>query len=130
MSVEDFSVKVNPGPTNVTFEIENTSSMEAVFSSIENFVVEKKVGDNWEKVPFYPCKCSVPCGNPPVPKRIKPGEETTVSWDYISRKCKGPQSEENKVGSGSYRIALSYKMAENNITVATNTLHLNFEVSE
>ena len=123
-------VNVTQNDQTISFEIINTTGQVVEFPNTKQFIISKKENGSWSTVPTYPCVCGVPCGNPGVPVKISNGESVTVEWDYISRKCKGGEATEYKIGAGEYKFLLTYKLIEDGVISTPGTLKKEFAVAD
>lgn len=110
-SFEDISVSLAPEDDKIAFVIENTSDKEILLPSLSKYYLEVLSGEQWERVHYTPCPCGAPCARP-IPKKLTPGEKTSIYWNYLYRKCSGRESEEKTMSSGKFRLRLNYQVLE------------------
>lgn len=110
-SFEDISVSLSPEDDKITFVIENTGDKEILLPSLSKYYLEALENENWERVHYTPCPCGAPCARP-VPKKLAPGEKTTINWNYLYRKCNGREAEERTLSDGKFRLRVNYQVLE------------------
>ncbi|MEO9966391.1 MAG: hypothetical protein ABJF11_11415 [Reichenbachiella sp.] len=112
-SFGDISVSTLPEDERIAFKIQNISENEVVFPSLSNFYLEMLNSEEWKRIPYTPCPCGVPCARP-IPRKLKPNEQTTIYWNYLSRKCKGREAIEETLTKGQFRLRVNYQVREEN----------------
>ena len=115
----------------VSFELVNNNSERVRIESLEHLYIEEN-RDGWNRVPFVPCLCGTPC-KPAGPVTLLSGEKYELNWNLISRKCTSngnepPETIENKVPPGEYRMTFMINRSENGMRLKPEKLQVNFEV--
>ncbi len=127
---KNIQVNVIQNDQTISFEIVNSTGQVVEFPNTKQFFISKKEGGDWSTVPRFPCECGVPCGNPGVPVKIASGESIIINWDYISRKCKGREATEYRIGPGQYKFLFNYKLIEDGIISTPGTLTKEFIIAD
>jgi hypothetical protein len=118
-----FKTDVLKTKEEISIKISNISPMVAKFPNLKMLIIERLEGDSVVRVPYNPCKCGVPCNRPGIPIEILPGKSVEVSWDYISRKCKGRESTEYRIDVGEYRIGINYMLIKDGRVAESDTFY-------
>lgn len=104
----------------------NNTTKTLRFINPKDFFIEKIESEENTRIPVNPCPCGVPCGNPPVPKVLASGEQLTLNWNYLSRKCKGREAEEYTIETGTYRMGVRYQILEGEIIQSSEVIYIEF----
>jgi len=115
----------------VRVELVNNSGYTLHMESTRHLFIQRKVGDEWERVAYVPCQCGTPCMDP-RPVKIDVGGTQVVEWDLFTRGCKsdetGIQTIQSRVSSGVYRLKFVLNPSKNGNRLNPEVLNVGFKV--
>lgn len=114
-SIDSVIVKVNKLQGSAyEFIVENNTNQPIFIHNYYQVHIERKNGDNWEKLRILQCPCGAPCARPEEYIEIQKGSNFSIKWNMEESWC-GDKNEYGiqdtssmKVGSGIYRIMVVY----------------------
>jgi len=114
-SINSVIVQVNKLPGgDFEFIVENKTNQSIFIHNYYQVHVDRKVGDNWEKIRILNCPCGAPCARPEEYVEIQKENNFSIKWNLEESWC-GEKNEigvqetlSTKVGPGLYRIMVVY----------------------
>lgn len=122
---QDLEVKTIKNAEKVLFQVKNVSNQILQLDNIKNHYIQRREGENWVRVPYVPCPCGVPC-RPEVAKELNPENSIDLTWNYLSRKCKGREATESTNADGEFRIRINYKVIDNELITRSDHIWVTF----
>lgn len=94
--------------------LKNTTDSQLLLHNPLEKRIERKNGDEWEKVSVLYCDCGVSCAPPPEVLQLESGGTYTFEWDRNIEKCveanKQLMTERSQAQTGSYLAVFYYSI--------------------
>jgi len=100
--------------SEIIFKIQNTNDFPVYLFQPDQLTIQKQIGTEWEKVRILYCPCGASCPSPREFVQLKTNEFINFNWNKKESWCihsnqqKIPETVEQNVEKGNYRLFIQY----------------------
>ncbi|MCU0446736.1 MAG: hypothetical protein MUE85_17655 [Microscillaceae bacterium] len=98
----------------IRIKFKNISESVLVVYKPKPVFIEKKVGNEWQKVQILYCPCGASCPPPPAQQLLDLNKEMAFFWTQIENWCVDKVEETRQASTGQYRLRVQYSTSPTN----------------